>query len=234
MLGSKFLPACPPADAVPGRVDACSHSPRCAVPESNGARYTEALLGLTCKGVAALAESGLPAQQLCLELTETTLMRDTGVALGTMERLQALGISLAIDDFGTGYSSLAYLRRFPIDALKIDRSFVAGCRTRPGIMRSSRRSVAWRAPSGWKSWPRASSTSSSTMPCTSWGCTGCRLVVFACDRPGDDAGVAGHHAGGWTFLKCGRTRSVSVECAGADPAHGRIRKALAPLQGRDD
>ena len=126
MLGSKFLPACPPADAVPGRVDACSHSPRCAVPESNGARYTEALLGLTCKGVAALAESGLPAQQLCLELTETTLMHDTGVALGTMERLLALGVSLAIDDFGTGYSSLAYLRRFPIDALKIDRSFVAG------------------------------------------------------------------------------------------------------------
>ena len=74
----------------------------------------------------ALSRSGLPPERLCLELTETTLMRDTGVALETMERLQELGVGLAIDDFGTGYSSLAYLRQFPIDALKIDRSFVAG------------------------------------------------------------------------------------------------------------
>jgi len=74
----------------------------------------------------ALQRSGLPPERLCLELTETTLMRDTGQALETMERLQDLGVGLAIDDFGTGYSSLAYLRQFPIDALKIDRSFVAG------------------------------------------------------------------------------------------------------------
>lgn len=75
---------------------------------------------------SALAESGLEPRRLCLELTETTLMRDAEQAVRTMQRLKALGVHLAIDDFGTGYSSLAYLNRFPIDVVKIDRSFIAG------------------------------------------------------------------------------------------------------------
>jgi len=74
----------------------------------------------------ALAVCGLPPERLCLEVTETTLMHDTRDALRTMERLKALGVGLAVDDFGTGYSSLAYLKTFPIDAIKVDRSFVAG------------------------------------------------------------------------------------------------------------
>ncbi|MGQ0656225.1 MAG: putative bifunctional diguanylate cyclase/phosphodiesterase [Betaproteobacteria bacterium] len=74
---------------------------------------------------AALAESRLPPRFLELEITESTAMQHTGASLQALERLKALGISIAIDDFGTGYSSLAYLRRFPVDRLKSDRSFVA-------------------------------------------------------------------------------------------------------------
>jgi diguanylate cyclase (GGDEF)-like protein/PAS domain S-box-containing protein len=80
---------------------------------------------------AALDESGLEPSRLCLEITESVLMEDLESSIESLLALKSLGVRLAIDDFGTGYSSLGYLRRFPVDVVKIDRSFVAGLGTDP-------------------------------------------------------------------------------------------------------
>ncbi len=72
-----------------------------------------------------LAIHGLDGQSLCLELTESTLMQDTDAATETLEKLRRLGVQMAIDDFGSEYSSLAYVKRFPVTSLKLDRDFVS-------------------------------------------------------------------------------------------------------------
>ena len=73
----------------------------------------------------ALDDSGLPGERLELEITESVMIQDADGALDVMQRLKALGVRLSMDDFGTGFSSLSYLRRYPFDGLKIDRSFIA-------------------------------------------------------------------------------------------------------------
>ncbi len=72
----------------------------------------------------ALRDSGLPAAELTLEITETVLMRKPDTTAALLAELKTLGVRIAVDDFGTGYSSLAYLRQFPVDSLKIDRTFI--------------------------------------------------------------------------------------------------------------
>jgi diguanylate cyclase (GGDEF)-like protein len=79
---------------------------------------------LTQLVMSALAESGMAANRLQLEITETVLMHNTFNTLATLHQLRKLGVQIAMDDFGTGYSSLSYLRSFPFDKIKIDRSFI--------------------------------------------------------------------------------------------------------------
>jgi diguanylate cyclase (GGDEF)-like protein/PAS domain S-box-containing protein len=93
----------------------------------------------------ALADTHLPPERLKLEITESVLMENAETAVATLQELKELGVQLAIDDFGTGYSSLSYLHRFPIDTLKIDRSFVNRLDTDPEQLAIVRNimSLAW-------------------------------------------------------------------------------------------
>jgi EAL domain-containing protein (putative c-di-GMP-specific phosphodiesterase class I) len=72
-----------------------------------------------------LSRWGIPPARLVIEITESSLMADAARAMEVLSRLQEMGVGISIDDFGTGYSSLAYLKRLPVDELKIDKSFVA-------------------------------------------------------------------------------------------------------------
>ncbi|QOY92662.1 EAL domain-containing protein [Massilia sp. UMI-21] len=111
--------------------EACSHTRRLMdefgrklVVSVNVSARQLAQPGFAAEVCDALASAGLPADCLELELTESALIEDIDHTATMLRELKRLGIQLAVDDFGTGYSSLAYLRRFPIDVLKLDRSFV--------------------------------------------------------------------------------------------------------------
>jgi EAL domain-containing protein (putative c-di-GMP-specific phosphodiesterase class I) len=86
------------------------------------------LVGLVA---ATLGETGVDPATICLEITETAVMADMEAGVGVLDQLRALGVSLAIDDFGTGWSSLRALQRFPVDEVKIDKSFVDGVAVDP-------------------------------------------------------------------------------------------------------
>ena len=92
-------------------------------------QFVDPSFGIKLEGL--LRDCQLPEGTLKLELTESSLMGDSVAAVTLLSQFKALGVSLAIDDFGTGYSSLSYLHRFPLDTLKIDRSFTDAIRNDP-------------------------------------------------------------------------------------------------------
>jgi EAL domain-containing protein (putative c-di-GMP-specific phosphodiesterase class I) len=107
------------------RVVAAGGSPALSVSVNLSVRQLEET-GLIDEVRAVLADTGLPANRLVLEVTESVLVRETDIVIANLRQLRELGVRIALDDFGTGYSALNYLQRFPIDVLKIDRSFVNG------------------------------------------------------------------------------------------------------------
>jgi EAL domain-containing protein (putative c-di-GMP-specific phosphodiesterase class I) len=120
--------------------EACRHLARWreVAPDRAPARVSVNLSGrqlarpdLTDVVEEALSLSGLSPSALCMEITESVLMDDIDMAVTALKSLKAIGVEIAVDDFGTGYSSLAHLRRFPVDILKIDHSFVNGLGRNP-------------------------------------------------------------------------------------------------------
>jgi EAL domain-containing protein (putative c-di-GMP-specific phosphodiesterase class I)/ActR/RegA family two-component response regulator len=89
----------------------------------SGRQFESGLVGLFKEIVA---RTGVDPDAICLEVTESTVMGDPEMAITTLREMKGLGMAISIDDFGTGYSSLAYLRRFPLDEVKVDKSFVDG------------------------------------------------------------------------------------------------------------
>ena len=135
--------------------------------------------------VAEIHDAGIDPNDLTFEMTETAMFRDIGATIATLEALRDLGIRIAMDDFGTGYSSLAYLRRFPVDSLKIARELIAGPadRTTPRRGPSPAPSSRWAARSACRPSPRASRRRSSCGSCAASAAASVRATCSASRPP---------------------------------------------------
>ena len=165
-----------------------------------------------------LRETGLDPRSLKLEITESAIMSDPESAAAMLDRLRSLGVQIGIDDFGTGYSSLSYLQQFPIDTLKIDRSFVQqDGRPTPRIARSSRPSCRWPITWAWTWSPRASRRSDQRDQLETLGCEYGQGFYFSrpVDGPDAEALLAGRDRS--TGERIGRIRAGSP----IDPRSGR-------------
>jgi diguanylate cyclase (GGDEF)-like protein/PAS domain S-box-containing protein len=142
----------------------------------------------------ALELTGLPPHLLELELTESVFIRDLAASAGILTRLRDLGVTIALDDFGTGYSSLSYLQNLPLDALKIDRSFIADAETRRQGAAVLRCVVDLAHAHGLRVVGEGVETDAQLGLLDSLGCD--EIQGFLLGRPSFDLAVTGHkHAG---------------------------------------
>ena len=134
--------------------------------------------------VSEIHDAGIDPNDLTFEMTETAMFRDIGATIATLEALRDLGIRIAMDDFGTGYSSLAYLRRFPVDSLKIARELIAGPAESddPEAWAFARAIVALGARSACRPSPRASRRRSNCGSCAASAAASVRATCSA-SRP---------------------------------------------------
>lgn len=132
-----------------------------------------------------IRQTAFPAERLHLEIIETMAMQDAELARVVMRQLQALGVSVALDDFGTGYSSLAYLRRFPLNGLKIDRSFVMELERRSENLSIVRAIIALTQAMGLAVTAEGIETASQLATLSALGCTYGQGYYFARPMPAD-------------------------------------------------
>jgi EAL domain-containing protein (putative c-di-GMP-specific phosphodiesterase class I) len=135
--------------------------------------------GLVQIVIGALAASGLPADRLELEVTETALFDDSDTTLATLYRLREIGVRIAMDDFGTGYSSLSYLQSFPFDRIKIDRSFIKDISDGVGSLNIVRAVAALAKGLGMETTAEGVETSEQRDTVKSEGCTEMQGFLFS-------------------------------------------------------
>ena len=134
-----------------------------------------------------LRATGVRGEQLAFEITESTLMRDPDATLHLLQQIKALGIRIAIDDFGTGYSSLSHLKRFPVDSVKIDRSFVRDLETDPDDRELAKAIVAMSRSLRLRVVAEGVETEAQASMLSAMGCTSLQGFLYA--RPIDAAAV---------------------------------------------
>ena len=135
----------------------------------------------------ALRESGLSAGRLELEITESVLLQDNEATLASLHRLRGLGVRISMDDFGTGYSSLGYLRRFPVDKIKIDQSFVRSLGQEPGSIEIVRAVVGLGNALGMSVLAEGVETAEQLAILEREGCDELQGYLFGRPRPLDEA-----------------------------------------------
>jgi diguanylate cyclase (GGDEF)-like protein/PAS domain S-box-containing protein len=172
---------------------------------------------------AALAETGLPAHMLEIELTESTLMETTRGHSGVLEALRERGITIAIDDFGTGYSSLAYLRRFPVDRIKLAQEFIVDLVTDPNDAVIVEAAIGLARTLGADMIAEGVETAQQLALLKSWGCGAAQGYYFAPPMPASDVTAllrAGRIAGGAGLAPRGAGR-IAIPALQEDAGGGR-------------